>query len=250
MKRNSSKRKTPASRAPYTDAILRDALIRLNNKDADNMEQAPLTHEEMRFFKDTQAKTLKLIRRNTRKLRILQVNRIAAAILLCVLLSASVCCAAFPPLRGLLSKLALSKRNSYTSVPMKSDSTATPEPLPTSTEKLALVPDGWMGAYYPTYIPEGFEIRDMSDASGYVTYQNALRKTLIFEEREGAAGDRLDMEGAGDTEIRLNGQLAILSEGADGASIFWTIEDRYFTLTLQGETDEAIRIAESVQKIQ
>ncbi len=249
MKRYSNKRKTAVSHASYTDAVLRNALIRLNNKEADKLDHVPLTPKEMRFFRNTQVETLKLIRKNTMKLRFLQANRVAAAILLCVLLSFSVCCAAFPQLRSLLSKFVLSKGDHYTNVPLESDSTASYEPVIASTEECAFVPADWKGTYYPTYIPEGFEISYISDASGYVTYQNAVQKTLIFEELEGVAGDGLDMEGSDETEILLNGQLAILSEGAGDASIFWTVEDRYFLLTFQGETDEAIRIAESVRKI-
>lgn len=249
MKRASRKWKTAASHTSCADAILRDALIRLNNRDADEMEREPVTCEELRFFRNTQAETLRLIRKNTRKLRFLQAHRVTAAFLLCVLLTFSVCCAAFPELRSLLFTLALSKRGRYTTVPLKSNRMATLEPVPVNPEDTALVPAGWMGSYYPAYIPEDFETGYMSDASAYVMYRNALRKTLIFKELEGAADGSPDMEGVDVTEILLNGHSAILSREADGASVFWTIEDRCFTLIFQGETDEAIRIAESVKKI-
>lgn len=53
MKRYSSKMKNAVSHEQCTDALLRDALIRLNHKDADKMEQTPITVEERLFFKDT-----------------------------------------------------------------------------------------------------------------------------------------------------------------------------------------------------
>lgn len=249
MKRYSSKMKNAVSHEQCTDALLRDALIRLNHKDADKMEQTPITVEERLFFKDTQAETLRLIRNNTKKFRFSRVNRIAAAVVLCVLLSISVCYAAIPELRSLLSNLVFLKTEHYTSLYLKSTGdVSNHEPVIISPEELALIPIDWLGSYYPTYIPKGFEVNYMSQMSSYVVYQNDVQELLIFEELEGSAGTNLDTERATKTEILLNGQKAILWEKAGEAYIVWAVEDRYFILTLQGEPAEAIRIAESVKK--
>lgn len=247
MKRYSSRIKTAVFHEQCRDALLRDALIRLNNRDADKMEQATLTLEEMLFFKDTQAETLKLVRRSMRKFRFLQANRVASAVILCVFLTISVCCAAIPELRSLLSNFVPIKKR-YTSLYLKSTASPSREPV-ISSEAFARIPSGWMGSYYPTYIPEGFELSYMSSTSSYVMYQNALQETLIFEELEEPADTNPDTEGAAETEILLNGQKALLCEEAGEAYIVWSVEDRYFILTLRGEPAEAIRIAESVKKI-
>ena len=112
------------------------------------------------------------------------------------------------------------------------------------------VPEGWLGEYFMTYIPEGLEVQYISTFSGYVEYWDSEGIKLSFDEHDADAYTSVDNEDAETwyTTVRGNDAYVISKDGR--YTIVWAIEDRYFDVIVWRSTyDEALKIAEGVRKI-
>ena len=123
------------------------------------------------------------------------------------------------------------------------------------------VPAGYMGDYFPSYIPEGYELSWISKYYGEVRYFNSDTQLIQFGEDTSATVVSLSVsDDAVFSTISLNGVEATLIEEPpvykDGElyrseryHVIWTIEDRFFHLTVHESRETAIEIAASVRKI-
>ena len=111
------------------------------------------------------------------------------------------------------------------------------------------VPEGYMGRYYPTYIPEGFELTDVSVLFYDTTYQNKAGAKIYYSEC--TEDDEIDIntEGAILSHATVNGAEAFVAEQETYVIITWALEDRYFVIIADTSLDEALKMARSVRRI-
>lgn len=118
------------------------------------------------------------------------------------------------------------------------------------------VPEIWPGEYFPSYIPEGFEVTQVVEAFSLIEYQAGDQQKVSFSENTGEVSGNAGTDNATITEIEINGATGYVIDGysrngtVHAVTITWAIDDRWFSLVAKNvETDEAIRIARSVKKI-
>ena len=112
------------------------------------------------------------------------------------------------------------------------------------------VPDGWNGGYYLSYIPEGYEVRQVSQFSPFVLFLNAEGKALLFREGDEYSTTNIDSEDKIVTYESVNGEIALVLEDEVGTSIVWSKGKDYFILQLDEPKEEALKVARGVCMIE
>ena len=115
----------------------------------------------------------------------------------------------------------------------------------------AAVPEDWQGAYYPTYIPQGYIMQQCSSRVGIsmVQYSTAEGNTLLIEECDTNSYDKINVENAEATYISLHGVTAIvLRQPYDEINVIWSIGDRYFIVS-GCNYETVLKVAESMSII-
>lgn len=165
----------------------------------------------------------------------------AACILLIATVAASIAVAKVEPLRSLVFRfwIELDEEQGAAELYMEAD------------EELAFdVPEGWLGEYYMTYIPEGLEVQYMSTSSSYVQYRDSAGIKLSFDERAADSNRSVNNKNAETWYTKVRGNDAYVISKNNRYTIVWAIEDRYFCVMVWDSTyAEALKIAESVRKI-
>lgn len=116
-------------------------------------------------------------------------------------------------------------------------------------------PEPWKGKYYPSYIPEKFEIEYINSIGNRIRLTTADHQMISFAELDENVGLTVGIDNTLMSTIYLNNNTAAyLTDGyaldIHGVSIVWATDDKWFDLTTNNiDTSEAIRIAESVKKI-
>lgn len=194
-----------------------------------------------------QAKLVALIDQKLKKIRrkkfwqrvIPKACRVTAMVLLACYLSLTVAIAASSTVRVAIFEFILQTEDEYTQVWMVDDKT-----------KYIKVPAEWKGFYYPSYIPEGYELYEVDPTFIEVYYLDDQNNRLCF--MEGTDGDSVlfDTEDAGMEYIDLHGTEALLSQKGRWTTVVWSIDNRFFLLELENcEKEIAIEIARSVRMI-
>lgn len=112
-----------------------------------------------------------------------------------------------------------------------------------------IVPPEWNGEYYPSYIPESFRFSHIDDFFNSVYYITVDNRTLEFCEFEDADYSNIDIDEENAFNITINGSVGIAMSNGKETKITWCIDGTYLYLYLNGDFDEAKRIAESVRLI-
>ena len=117
------------------------------------------------------------------------------------------------------------------------------------------VPAEWQGEYFPSYIPDGFELVSISPIG--VRYKNADGVEIEFMEMDPSAGFSMDSEHSVVSYERVGGRMAVISEWDNSTMIVFTEGDRILTVDVidnheTGYTnkDVAMQIAESILLLQ
>lgn len=175
------------------------------------------------------------------KMMAARVLQAVACILLIVAIAAPIAIAKVEPLRLLVLRLLIEQDEEQGAARVY---------MATDEELTFNVPEGWLGEYYMTYIPEGIEVQYISTFSGYVEYWDSEGIKLSFDEYGVGASAYLDNENAETWYTTVRGNDAYVISKNDRYTIVWAIEDRYFNVMVWRSTyDEALRIAEGVRKI-
>lgn len=115
------------------------------------------------------------------------------------------------------------------------------------------VPQEWGGAYYPSYIPEGFEMTDIENAFNrlfWVEYRNADGIRLGFDDEDTSAEFNIDTENARAYYTDIHGEQALVAVKDVHVIIVWSEDNRIFTVSIDGDDEEtALRVARSVRRI-
>lgn len=121
------------------------------------------------------------------------------------------------------------------------------------------VPEGWLGEYFPSYIPEGFSIWNLEEYVAAIEYRsetntNEYAQIYFTEVDDGATG----YAGTDNTDISyidLHGKTAqvidgYMDNGTHVVTITWASDVKWFMLTTYGiDTETTLEIAGSVKKI-
>lgn len=113
----------------------------------------------------------------------------------------------------------------------------------------AIVPDGWLESYYPTYIPEGFFIKQYlpHDGNNMVIYEDGEGNTLSIKVCDTDTFASLNTAGAEITYISLHGVTAIvLNQPYNEVNIIWAVGDRYFVIN-GNDYETVLAVAESIE---
>lgn len=117
------------------------------------------------------------------------------------------------------------------------------------------VPSDWLGDYYISYIPDGYQIAWQSEyGQAVIEYTNEDGKTIDFMEGTSEVSSAIGTEGGQFTYVSIHGQPAFVIYNEENDEPYfnftWAVDDRWFNLQTEGlEKDEAIRIAESIKKV-
>lgn len=114
------------------------------------------------------------------------------------------------------------------------------------------VPAQWLGSYYLSYIPDGFQLSDIFPEGHLVEYSNNEGYTLSYKECPKNYTSKIDNTDAIWSEAVVNGEHAYVIEIRNGAYTFviWSNGIRFFVVDSNLPKDEVLKIAEGVKIIQ
>ena len=234
-----------------------DSLIRLAYKNAEALEAQRLMEEDDNASEPVSAddkeavfqmfldKMEQLEGREQRKARVIpwkkvlpRLVNIAACIVMLLGIAAPFAIAYVEPIRIKVMQLLIEIKDDHTDLIFVEN-----------TDAEFYVPEGYMGRYYPTYIPEGFELTDVSVLFYDTTYQNKAGAKIYYSEC--TEDDEIDIntEGAILSHATVNGAEAFVAEQETYVIITWALEDRYFVIIADTSLDEALKVARSVRRI-
>ena len=120
----------------------------------------------------------------------------------------------------------------------------------------AVVPDCWTGNYYPVYLQKDFEVNYFDEFFHTIELVASDNRRILFSELNENITEMRGTEGATVDTILIQGKEATIIDGwhnnIHNVTIVWPADDdhTWFDLVTYGiETEETIRIAESVTKI-
>ena len=108
------------------------------------------------------------------------------------------------------------------------------------------IPPEWEGEYYPTYIPKGLDVV-YADAD---TVWLGEDWSITFVECDEVVDLNFDTENANNETIMIGPSMAVISTKDDWVTIVKEVGDKYIYVSVNGSKDKAIRIAESIKKIE
>ncbi|MGI6183544.1 MAG: DUF4367 domain-containing protein [Candidatus Fimadaptatus sp.] len=109
--------------------------------------------------------------------------------------------------------------------------------------KYADVPDSWDGYFYPSFIPEGFELNSAGHESA--DYVDKDGNVIIITESGAGAGTSLDTEDAEVSYTTVNGSEAMVIEEDEWVTVAWVMHNRFLVISMQGDRDMALQMAAS-----
>lgn len=116
------------------------------------------------------------------------------------------------------------------------------------------VPEGWLGEYYPSYVPDGFSVWRVDEYMAAVEYRSADGNQLYIGEFGEGTGSTVGTDDAEIWYIDIQGFTAQVidgnSETIHTVTITWANDTKFFMVAGNGvDTDVAIEVAQSVRKI-
>lgn len=138
------------------------------------------------------------------------------------------------------AKMILSFNDSYTEVELEQGED-------TYSQKLDL---GILETLAPTYIPEGFERREMEirETSAMLYYDDDDKRFIEINILGSSASTNVDSEDAVFDEIRIKGQDGLLIEKNGRFHLIWEMEGNIFMMYANVSKEELIKVAESMGK--
>lgn len=242
----------------YEEAVLELATYELAMEELQRAEQ-PLderTEREMEAqYRASLPRMLRVIQSGERKRRwkeaakrdIPRVLKAAAALVLALNMGLTVAFAVSDTVRAQVVEFMLTVRDEYTEVGF----------VPTGEE--VDVPEEWTFNYYPTYIPEGYELADVAVGTGIggVVYVGKNNHCLSIDISDFYSEGNVDTEGSTIYSAIIHGNEAMIAEKEGEVTIVWHEGEWIFTVMLTEEDSpadqirkEAMRVAESFSTVQ
>lgn len=238
-------------RAEYQKVLISKAMREIRDKEADSLlESSP---EDQRYLEFLETSREKRMEKMMRRLRWISLKKqfftvvprtmrfaVAALGILCIGLTTAF--ASSETFRVRVFSMFAEDHGQYTAIGLREDE-----------QKAFDVPNGWEGMYYPTYIPDGFEVinvENLSEQIFLISFENKNNEYLTFEEMTEDAESNIDTENAQVYYTEIHGNTALVSVKADLTNVSWNEQNRILSVVFDGEVEEdALKVAKSVTRI-
>ena len=238
-------------RAEYQKVLISKAMREIRDEEADSLLEC--SPEDQRYLEFLEANREKRMEKMMRRLRWISLKKqfftvvprtmrfaVAALGILCIGLTTAF--ASSETFRVRVFSMFAEDHGQYTAVKLQEDE-----------QKAFDVPNGWEGMYYPTYIPDGFEIinvENLSEQIFLISFENKNNEYLTFEEMTEDAESNIDTENAQVYYTEIHGNTALVSAKADLTIVSWNEQNRILSVVFDGEVEEdALKVAKSVTRI-
>ena len=238
-------------RAEYQKVLISKAMREIRDEEADSLLEC--SPEDQRYLEFLETNREKRMKKMIRRLRWISLKKqffivaprtmrfaVAALGILCIGLTTAF--ASSETFRVRVFSMFAEDRGQYTAIGLREDE-----------QKAFDVPNGWEGMYYPTYIPDGFEVinvENLSEQIFLISFENKNNEYLTFEEMTEDAESNIDTENAQVYYTEIHGNTALVSAKADLTIVSWNEQNRIFSVVFDGEVEEdALKVAKSVTRI-
>lgn len=238
-------------RAEYQKVLISKAMREIRDEEADSLLEC--SPEDQRYLEFLEANREKRMEKMMRRLRWISLKKqffivvprtmrfaVAALGILCIGLTTAF--ASSETFRVRVFSMFAEDHGQYTAIGLREDE-----------QKAFDVPNGWEGMYYPTYIPDGFEVinvENLSEQIFLISFENKNNEYLTFEEMTEDAESNIDTENAQVYYTEIHGNTALVSVKADLTIVSWNEQNRILSVVFDGEVEEdALKVAKSVTRI-
>ena len=238
-------------RAEYQKVLISKAMREIRDEEADSLLEC--SPEDQRYLEFLEANREKRLKKMMRRLRWISLKKqfftvvprtmrfaVAALGILCIGLTTAF--ASSETFRVRVFSMFAEDHGQYTAIVLREDE-----------QKAFDVPNGWEGMYYPTYIPDGFEVisvENLSEQIFLISFENKNNEYLTFEEMTEDAESNIDTENARVYYTEIHGNTALVSVKADLTIVSWNEQNRILSVVFDGEVEEdALKVAKSVTRI-
>ena len=238
-------------RAEYQKVLISKAMREIRDEEADSLLEC--SPDDQRYLEFLEANREKRMEKMMRRLRWISLKKqfftvaprtmrfaVAALGILCIGLTTAF--ASSETFRVRVFSMFAEDHGQYTAIGLREDE-----------QKAFDVPNGWEGMYYPTYIPDGFDVVNVENLSGQIfliSFENQNSEYLIFKEMTEDTESNIDTENAQVYYTEIHGNTAMVSVKEDVTVVAWNEKDRIFAVIVDGEVEEgALEVAKSVMRI-
>ena len=238
-------------RAEYQKVLISKAMREIRDEEADSLLEC--SPEDQRYLEFLETSREKRMKKMMRRLRWISLKKqfftvvprtmrfaVAALGILCIGLTTAF--ASSETFRVRVFSMFAEDHGQYTAIGLREDE-----------QKAFDVPNGWEGMYYPTYIPDGFEVinvENLSEQIFLISFENKNNEYLTFEEMTEDAESNIDTENAQVYYTEIHGNTALVSVKADLTIVSWNEQNRILSVVFDGEMEEdALKVAKSVTRI-
>ena len=238
-------------RAEYQKVLISKAMREIRDEEADSLlESSPKDQRYLEFLETSREKRMKKMMRRLRWISLKKqffavaprTMRFAVAALGILCIGLTTAFASSETFRVRVFSMFAEDHGQYTAIGLREDE-----------QKAFDVPNGWEGMYYPTYIPDGFEVinvENLSEQIFLISFENKNNEYLTFEEMTEDAESNIDTENAQVYYTKIHGNTALVSAKADLTIVSWNEQNRILSVVFDGEVEEdALKVAKSVTRI-
>ena len=238
-------------RAEYQKVLISQAMREIRDEEADSLlECSPEDQRYLEFLETSREKRMKKMIRRLRWISLKKqfftvvprTMRFAVAALGILCIGFTTAFASSETFRVRVFSMFAEDHGQYTAIGLREDE-----------QKAFDVPNGWEGMYYPTYIPDGFEVisvENLSEQIFLISFENKNNEYLTFEEMTEDAESNIDTENAQVYYTEIHGNTALVSAKADLTIVSWNEQNRILSVVFDGEVEEdALKVAKSVTRI-
>lgn len=111
------------------------------------------------------------------------------------------------------------------------------------------VPADWEGEYYPTYLPNGYELKSVDSVICLLSFADSQNNMLYFHEYQSSDKINIDSEDAVVNQEKIDGIDIMLVEKNGITKVVWQNSDHYFVLETNIEHDEIVNVVKGVKII-
>ena len=231
----------------YLDSLIRLALLDIEKEETERLMEGGLESlspeeqtESDRFYERTKNRLMpqierKLRRMNHKKISISKVIEIAACMVLVIGISAPFAIANIEAIRVKVMKLLIEIQEDHTDLSLVEDESAS-----------FVVPKEWRGEFFPSYIPEGFEVVKLFSHVDVIDFEDASGDFIEFDEFTEDSATGLDTEDAVLSYATVNGVTSLVVEKNGKTTVTWSEGNHYFIVISSLAKQEVLRIADSV----
>lgn len=238
-------------RAEYQKVLISKAMREIRDEEADSLlESSPEDQCYLEFLETSREKRMEKMMRRLRWISLKKqfftvvprTMRFAVAALGILCIGLTTAFASSETFRVRVFSMFAEDHGQYTAIGLREDE-----------QKTFDVPNGWEGMYYPTYIPDGFEVinvENLSEQIFLISFENKNNEYLTFEEMTEDAESNIDTENAQVYYTKIHGNTALVSVKADLTIVSWNEQNRILSVVFDGEMEEdALKVAKSVTRI-